>query len=180
MEEGQGRGTQQGAKDCPLPSLRQGDGGRARRPGRGGAVLILSSSAGRVVSPPTPHRGVGEGVAPGERGGAGRNGGGASPPPTQGPGTHLFHFLGREGDRVRGGPRGNPTHLPHPPQGPQSSGTRTGRGQSLPPNCEGDRAPRHGAQRARGRKGGGAGRQEQGGWAGGLRMGGDGWKMGWW
>ena len=103
--------------------------------GRG--VSILSSSAGRVVSPPTPHRGVGEGVAPGGRGGAGRNGGGASPPPTQGPGTHLFHFLGREGDRVRGGPRGNPTHLPHPPQGPQSSGTRTGRGQSLPPNCEG-------------------------------------------
>lgn len=49
------------------------------------------------------------------------------------PSTHLFHFLGREGHRVRGGPGWNPTHLPHPPKGPQSGCTRTGRGQSLPP-----------------------------------------------
>lgn len=35
-----------------------------------------------------------------------------------------------------------PNPPPHTPKGPQSSSTRTGRGQSLPPNCEGDRAPR--------------------------------------
>lgn len=178
---GSGTGNPVGSEGLPPPFPEAGGWGAEPGGEAGRGVSILSSSAGRVVSPPTPHRGVGEGVAPGGRGGAGRNGGGASPPPTQGPGTHLFHFLGREGDRVRGGPRGNPTHLPHPPQGPQSSSTRTGRGQSLPPNCEGDRAPGHGAQRAGGREGGGAGRQEQGGWAGGLRMGGgDGWKMGWW
>lgn len=50
--------------------------------------------------------------------GLGEMGGGASPPPTQGPGTHLFHLLGREGHRVREGPKWNPTHLPRPPKGP--------------------------------------------------------------
>lgn len=101
--------------------------------------------------------------------GAGRNGGGASPPLTQGPGTHLFHLLGREGHRVRGGPKWNPTHLPHPPKGPQSSGTRTGRGQSLPPNCKEDRAPGAWSTEDWGIEGRGIGRQEQGGWAGGLK-----------
>lgn len=38
----------------------------------------------------------------------------ASPPPTQGPGTHLFHFLGREGTGSEVGQR-EPTHpYPHP------------------------------------------------------------------
>lgn len=95
--------------------------------------------------------------------GLGEMGEGLALPPAQGPRTHLFHLLGREGHRVRGGPKWNPTHLPRPPKDPQSSGTRTGRGQSLPPNCEEDRAPRLGAQRV-GAGGQGTGRQgrEQG------------------
>lgn len=125
----------------PFPVARGWLGGRAGT--EGGKISILSSSAGRVMSPPTPCRVKGRGWPMGRGEGLGE--------------------MGREGHRVRGGPKWNPTHLPRPPKCPQSSGTKTGRGQSLPPNCEEDRAPRLGAQRV-GAGGQGTGRQgrEQG------------------
>lgn len=130
--------------------------------GRRKGTLILSSLAGRVMSLPAPHRGEGEWVAHGGRGGAGRNGGGASPPPTQGPGTHLFHLLGREGHRVRGGPRWNPTHLPPPTKRSPKQQHKDRQGAEPAPQLGGGQGPPGMEHRGGGAEGRGTRRQEQG------------------
>lgn len=70
----------------------------------------------------------------------------AGPPPTQGPGTHLFHLLGREGNRVRGGP-GVATAAPQThPEFPEAAAQ--GRAGAEPaPHCEGGQGPQDTAAR---------------------------------
>lgn len=67
----------------------------------------------------------------------------ASPPPTQGPGTHLFHLLGREGtgsevDQVC------PNPAPHPHHGvPKAAAQGQAGGRACPPTVWGTRPPGH-------------------------------------
>ena len=119
----------------PFPEAEPGVGG-----GRKG-ILILSSLAGRVMSPPTRLRGEGEWVAHGERGGAGRNGGGASPPPTQGPGTHLFHLLGREGTGSEVDPDRTQLTSPTHQRAPKAAARGLAGGRACPPTLRGTGPP---------------------------------------
>lgn len=74
----------------------------------------------------------------------------AGPPPTQGPGTHLFHLLGREGNRVRGGP-GVPSPAPHTHQGfPEAAAQGRAGGRACPPTMRGTRPPGHSSLEHRG------------------------------
>lgn len=67
----------------------------------------------------------------------------ADPPPTQGPGTHLFHLLGREGtgsevDQVC------PNPAPHPHRGvPKAAAQGQAGGRACPPTVRGTRPPGH-------------------------------------
>lgn len=76
----------------------------------------------------------------------------AGPPPTQGPGTHLFHLLGREGNRVRGGP-GVSNPAPHTHQGfPEAAAQGRAGGRACPPTVRGTRPPGHSSLEHRGGK----------------------------
>lgn len=73
--------------------------------------------------------------------GLGEMGEGLALPPPRAQAPTSSTFWGERGTGSEVGPDGTRPTSPHPPKGPQSSGTRTGRGQSLPPSCKGDRAP---------------------------------------
>lgn len=134
------------------------------RGGRRG-ILILSSLAGRVVSPPTPLRGEGEWVAHGGRGGAGRDGGGASPPPDPGP---KHPPLPPSEERGAQGQRWTQREPNSPPPAHQRSPKAAAQGQAggraCPPTLRGTGPPGR-EHRGLGAEGRGTRRQEQGSWA---------------